>query len=143
MSLVMDTIVLAKYWGFLHARGVAPSTIKKEMSNLNQSIDLITSKHISNTTKFASRYIKQVQEWLSNVVHHLDGLAKGSTSTMTPSNGTSIYELWECIDKEISAWERDFKVSACMHVVGRAMWMKWGGREGRREGGDGGDGREG
>lgn len=118
MDLVMNTVVVAKYWGFLQARGVGASTIKKEVSNLNQSITLITSKHIPNTTKVSTRCIKDVQGWLSNVLYALEAQVKEFPSTKPPSNGTSIYELWECINDEINAWEKDFEVSGCVRMWG-------------------------
>lgn len=112
MDHVLNTSVVAKYMGFLNARGVLASTIKKEMSNLNQSITLISSKHIPHTTHHTKGYVEKVMAWYANWLHKLDAQAKATPSRMnTSSMGISIFQLWECIIQEQQVWESEFKVS--------------------------------
>ncbi len=93
---------------------------RKRCSNLKLSITLITSKHIPNTTKFSHGQTKRVNLWFANVVHQLEAQAKVAITSMPSTNGSSIYELWECIDVGVRAWESDFEVrgwvGAHMHV---------------------------
>lgn len=125
MALVMDPMVVAKYWGFHVSKGTSVSTIKKDMSYISQVPFYMYNQVIPNITKISRGDTKEVMAWYNNLLTQLTSQVKAlnkSTIPITISKAITLYEIWECTKKEIDEHLEELEVRVMVMWTSHGVW---------------------
>lgn len=112
MELVMRPLSVAKYLGFLLARGCAISTLKRAATHLGQAVTFVISEHCPGSRSWSGAWMEQVDDWYANLNSRLSALLSSH-----PINYTFVdLSLWEAWEHSLSAWasfKAAFQVGTC------------------------------
>ena len=113
MEHVMDPMLVAKFWGFLMAKGGQLSTFKKVASHLKESIPYIASHHIPITKTWSNKQVKNVTKWYTNLSAKLNAQVNLASKTKPTSliEDITLWEIWEAVRAERDALLKEWEVS--------------------------------
>ena len=108
MKHLMEPRYVAKYVGFMKAKGLAASTINKVVSQLGQATDFVASKYCPHTPLWDHEYIEGVRVWYTNIVSKWH--ATKSSEKKHSKDYLSLWEAWELVGQRWTTFKAKHKV---------------------------------
>lgn len=100
IELVLRPLHVAKFFGFLQARGCALGTMKRAATHLGQTVTFAISDQCPRLGSWSPGWIEQVDDWYANLNSKLTAqLASHPTSYLDMD-----VTLWEAWQHAIAAW---------------------------------------
>ena len=91
---VMDPQAIAKYCGFLVARGLLPSSIRHACMQLMQTIHFVYSAHCPHTGFWSTAHIDSIKKWYTNLCLKASQAQRDHDANPTPPTHT-LWAVWE------------------------------------------------
>jgi len=127
MEHIMKPTNVAKYLGYLQAKGSAISSILTYASNLAQSMWFVVSKFCPTAANWTDNFIDATFEWYTNLIGKLSAINKANISRKLI--GVSLWEIMEKSRAEWRAFKQLFQVGAYRTTA--HLWPVVGGSEGQ------------
>ncbi|KAL4457988.1 hypothetical protein ABPG75_012853 [Micractinium tetrahymenae] len=106
---VLDAQVVAKYWGWLKARGVAVSTLRKIMTHLAELAPFVNSKHcprITQSRRASAEHMMELDGWFTRVIAKLQSEVSQQRHATSSSGGITFTQIWDSLHAEWAAHDK-------------------------------------
>lgn len=125
MEHILDCQLVAKFMGFLQARGNAPQSIMFSATQLKLTVPFITSPHCPGTKgKLVQEHVQQVEQWYSNLCGKLRAMADSEARAKPTSHECTLWEAWQHAEAGLQKFMRAFQVWSPLHcMVGMGVGM--------------------
>ena len=105
---VLDPLLVAKYIGFLHARGNGPYSLRTQACAINQASFFVASTHCHGRLVMSEEQQQATSRWLFNLVQQC---MKECRIDSSPNVEYTLHEAWLYAESEIDKFLQAFYVS--------------------------------
>ena len=118
---IMDPMLVAKYVGFLIAKGRAASSIKVYIGHLAETVAFVISHHCPGGLAFSPQHVAATQAWYTNLGGKLAGWVGARPK---PDVQGKLWEAWEHAEAQWAAFKAAFLV--CLAAPACTAWLaRW------------------
>ena len=119
MMHVMSATLVAKYMGFLQAKGIAAVTMRRAANTLGQVVTFVCSPQFPTQRVWPATYLAELSKWYGNLQGKLYILWRAA-QTHTHPNLLSLWSCWQFATAEWAAFMQAYVANHCTFTAALA-----------------------